>query len=105
MLEYMFGQVPGISGFLLPFVFIGLASAALAQPVASPSSPPATPRERSLLAESFAKEKLWIWQRRLGLQDWAVSLEVVRATDLKPRTLGNIHWDTDKDRKSTRLNS
>lgn len=48
------------------------------------------------MAESFAKEKLWVWQRRLGLQDWNVALEVVRSTELKPKTLGNIHWDTEK---------
>jgi len=46
--------------------------------------------------ESFAAEKLWSWQIRLHLQDWKVSVEVARASELKPRTLGNIHWDTDQ---------
>lgn len=91
-MEHMFGQSSlGISG-LLPLVLIGFASASLAQPAVS-STPS---RERTALAESFAKEKLWMWQKRLNLQDWDVSLEVVRATDLKPKTLGNIHWDTEK---------
>lgn len=93
MMEHMFGQSSlRISG-LLPLVFLGFASASLAQPAVSPSAPS---RERTALAESFAKEKLWMWQKRLNLQDWDVSLEVVRATDLKPKTLGNIHWDTEK---------
>jgi hypothetical protein len=53
----------------------------------------ARPAERSLLAETFAAQKLWVWQKRLGLQDWKVTLHVVRLTELKPKTLGNIHWD------------
>ena len=73
-----------------------------AQPVPSPSNS-ATPRERSLEAESFAKEKMWIWQKRLGLQDWDVTLEVVRGTDLKPKTLGNIHWDTERKTATIRV--
>jgi len=35
-----------------------------------------------------------VWQHRLNLDDWNISVAVVRASDLKPRTLGNIHWDT-----------
>ena len=52
--------------------------------------------ERSLLAQSYASERLWVWQRRLNLQDWNVSVVVSRAGELKPRTLGNVHWDLDK---------
>ena len=29
-------------------------------------------------------------------EDWNVSVLVVRSNELKPKTLGNIHWDTDK---------
>lgn len=54
------------------------------------------PAERSLCAGSFVTEKLWYWQRRLNLQDWNISIVVARATELKPRTLGNIHWDATK---------
>lgn len=51
-------------------------------------------RERSITAESFVNEKLWIWQRRLQLPDWKVTIKMCRTPDLKPKTLGNIHWDT-----------
>ena len=51
-------------------------------------------RERSITAESFVNEKLWIWQRRLQLTDWNVVIKMSRTTDLKPKTLGNINWDT-----------
>ncbi len=37
-----------------------------------------------------------MWQRRLNLEDWNITIGVVRATELKPKTLGNIHWDSDK---------
>jgi hypothetical protein len=62
----------------------------------SPTVCPETARERTVVAERFAAERLSVWQKRLNLQDWAVSLQVVRATELKPKTLGNIHWDADK---------
>jgi hypothetical protein len=69
-----------------------LASAAFGQP-ASAARPAA---ERSLCASSFAAEKLWYWQKRLNLRDWNISVVVARASELKPKTLGNIHWDTTK---------
>ena len=93
IMEHMFGQSsPAFSGSLLPLILLGFASASLAQPAVVPMPP----HERTVLAESYTKEKLWVWQKRLGLQDWNVALEVVRATELKPKTLGNIHWDTEK---------
>ncbi len=48
------------------------------------------------MAESFSMEKLAEWQKRLNLTDWKISVMVVRSSDLKPRTLGNIHWDTER---------
>jgi hypothetical protein len=48
-----------------------------------------------MLAQSFASEKLWVWQNRLKLQDWNISVIVSRASELKPKTLGNVHWDRD----------
>jgi hypothetical protein len=78
------------SGFLLPLVLIGFAEVLPAQPISTSA------HERSLLAETFAREKLSVWQKRLNLQDWDIALEVVRSTELKPKTLGSIHWDSDK---------
>jgi hypothetical protein len=75
------------AGFLLVFCNLSIAQDAVA---------PLSPRERTLMAESFSAEKTWEWQRRLNLQDWKISVLVVRAADLKPKTLGNIHWDGEK---------
>ena len=55
-----------------------------------------TPRERTALAQSFTTERLWVWQNRLNLQAWNISVVLARATELKPKTLGNIHWDLEK---------
>ena len=52
--------------------------------------------ERTLLVSSFANEKLSGWQKRLNLTDWDISVLVVRSTDLKPNTVGNIRWDREK---------
>jgi hypothetical protein len=60
------------------------------------TAPPESPRERTLLAEHYAVERLSVWQKRLNLSDWNISLVVSRANELKPKTLGNIHWDTEK---------
>jgi hypothetical protein len=52
--------------------------------------------ERKLLAERFASERLWVWQKRLNLQGWDIAVVASRATELKPKTVGNIHWDREK---------
>jgi hypothetical protein len=85
----------GLLGF--PFlVFLAVASLFSQTTPAAPATPPDTARERTLLAEKYAAERLSVWQKRLNLQDWNISLSVARAGELKPKTLGNIHWDAEK---------
>src|SRR2546425_639753 len=85
---------PGLIGvLLLPVLVCGLAVPSQSQQVTDQ-----TDREGVLVVERFAAERLWIWQQRLNLADWNISVVVARATDLKPRTLGNIHWDAEKKR-------
>jgi len=88
----MLGQVPlGFSGpFLSVVVFLGFSTVSAGQTHSS-NGPVA---ESSCLVQSYATERLAVWQHRLNLDDWNISVAVVRASDLKPRTLGNIHWDT-----------
>ena len=83
---------PGLLRFSL---LVSLAAGHISAQTAA-STPPETPRERTLLAEKYAAERLSVWQKRLNLQEWNISLLVSRATELKPKTLGNIHWDTEK---------
>src|SRR5580700_3382606 len=80
-------------GFLGPlFSAILLVPSMLAQPAVSEPSL----HERGLQAESFVNARLPLWQQRLNLQDWKISIIMSHPADLKPKTLGNIHWDADK---------
>src|ERR1043165_1269667 len=89
-MEHMLGRFSPGYLFLLG-LFLSFAGVSPAQSVSE-----ITPRERTLLASSYTTERLWMWQRRLNLADWNVSVVMSRATELKPKTLGNIHWDLDK---------
>jgi hypothetical protein len=90
----MLGGCTSVLRFLsLIGLLLCLTIASSAQQV---SPQPIRSRERTLFAESFAAEKLWKWQQRLKLQSWTITLGVARATELKPKTLGNIHWDSEK---------
>lgn len=45
--------------------------------------------------EGFLQARLDSWQKRLKLENWKISIIVSRTGDLRPKTLGNIHWDAD----------
>ena len=93
---HMLRQVPsGVSRFLSPFVIVVLLSLSGFAESLSDHSSTQNAHERTVLAESFASERLWVWQQRLNLQDWHIDVVMSRTADLKPKTLGNIHWDAD----------
>jgi hypothetical protein len=101
MIEHMLGCFsPRFSDLFLPIVLL-LTPSGVYPADAAPVSLQA--HERTTLAESFTGEKLWYWQKRLNLQDWKISVLVVRSADLKPKTLGNIHWDLDKKSAAIRV--
>ena len=77
-----------LSGLLFPLTLASWAQ--------QTSVPAVKPHERTVLAERYAAEKLWVWQKRLNLEDWNITVAIARATELNPKTLGNIHWDSDK---------
>lgn len=89
-MEHMFWRfAPGLR-------FLSLALLAVFSCTAFAQTLPEAAHEHTVVVERFANERLAVWQKRLNLQDWNISLIVARATELKPKTLGNIHWDTDK---------
>jgi hypothetical protein len=45
------------------------------------------------MAEEFIGQRLGVWQKRLQLQDWRVSILMSHPRDLRAGTLGNIRWD------------
>jgi len=73
--RFHLGLVGSIS--FLFFMIAGFAGVSRAQPV--PDGP--SVRERTLLAERFTAEKLWYWQKRLGLEDWNVCVVVASLSD------------------------
>jgi hypothetical protein len=88
----MFGRYSGFPGLVFSVLVLScFTPGCKAQQVSADDA-----HERSAQAESFASEKLAVWQKRLKLDDWRVTVSVARASDLKPKTLGNIHWDSDK---------
>ena len=81
---------PGFWGLLLTYLLVPIPFGSVP---AGWLQPEQRLHERTVIVESFAREKLWYWQKRLDLDDWKASLAIVRSTELRPNTLGNIHWD------------
>lgn len=53
-------------------------------------------RECADLSPAYVTGRLDLWQHRLKLQDWQISLVMTHPSGLKPGTLGNIQWDPGK---------
>jgi hypothetical protein len=100
MKHMLFRSTPGF--LILPLVLLTVSNTS-AQSSAVPVSPPESARERTLLTERYAAERISVWQKRLRLEDWNISVVVSRATELKPKTLGNIHWDSEKKTATLRV--
>ncbi len=66
-----------------------------APPKAAKIADPDNPAQRELLAEAFVHQKLALWQQRMNMDDWKIKVELTRASDLEPNTLGNSNWDLD----------
>ncbi len=53
----------------------------------------ASEQDRCGAPEAYLEQRLPVWQKRLALEDWKISIRMARPSDLKPSTLGNIRWD------------
>jgi hypothetical protein len=60
-----------------------------------------SPAEASQLAQQHVTERLAVWQQRLKLDAWRISVLPARSSELKPGTLGAISWD--KGKKTARI--
>ena len=45
--------------------------------------------------QAHLEKQLRTWQKRLGLEEWELSLQVVRKSALDRDTWGNAEWDSD----------
>jgi hypothetical protein len=77
--------------FASSFFLVALSLAAETNASDTTSDP--TPRAR---AEELISSRLPVWQQRLGLQDWTVTVLMTARAELKPGTLGGIRWDKRK---------
>ena len=80
--------------FLLP-VFLCVAAGLPIGPAHAAAPAPSSQSERHLTAQSFLAERLWLWQKRLNLTAWNIRFKLTRSSELRPKTVGNIHWDAD----------
>lgn len=55
-----------------------------------------TPDKTTTPAITQAQVDEWTknWQKRLDLEEWKITTLIVRASDLKPDTLGNLKWNS-----------
>jgi hypothetical protein len=83
--------------FANPIVLLLLLLGAFAGRCLAPETP-REPRlsERGPLAENYLRRRLALWQKRLKLQDWTITLVMSHPGDLRRGTLGNLHWDLEK---------
>jgi hypothetical protein len=92
---HMLGSSPACRCITLTLLaLLGGISSCYAQSTAASSATVAS--DRTALVGSFATERLSVWQKRLNLKEWNISVVVSRATELKAKTVGNIHWDREK---------
>lgn len=82
-------RAAAISGIAALLLFSSVATEA----VASNTDTKQQDRQAAAVTK-YVNQKLRTWQDRMNLRDWNIQVDVVRATQLEPRTLGNIHWDT-----------
>jgi len=52
-------------------------------------------QEREAAVAKFVAQKLQTWRDRMNLKNWDIRVQLAMADQLEPKTLGNIHWDTD----------
>jgi hypothetical protein len=96
MMAYMLGRCPAWTTISLALLALMAGGSVPSHAQAAPLESATLAPERTLLAASFASEKLWVWQKRLNLRDWDISVVVSRTGELKAKTLGHIRWDRGK---------
>lgn len=54
---------------------------------------------------TFSQLEKWTkeWQKRLSLEEWHISSAIVRSSELKPDTLGNLRWNSSTKEASIRV--
>src|SRR5438552_15976326 len=69
------------------------------------AAPPPVRDKDARLIVGDAQVERWTknWQKRLDLIDWQITTQIVRVWDLKPDTLGNLHWNSENRTATIRV--
>lgn len=59
--------------------------------------------EASLVTDAQVQEWIGKWQKRLDLEEWTIVSRVVRASELPPSAVANIHWSLPRQRATLRV--
>jgi hypothetical protein len=79
------------------FGFHIFASVALLGLIGTPLLAESEPLEQKRnLAASFLSDKVEVWQKRLKLDEWKITVVMTRKADLKKGTMAGIRWDKGK---------
>jgi hypothetical protein len=76
------------------WVLSGCLAVMVSAPLAADTIPPAGDRARA--CAEFVSARVAVWQQRLKLEDWRISVVSAKRSELKSRTLGGIRWDKNK---------
>ena len=95
-MEHMSGRFSPVFLGPLPLLFLPFLPALSFGASMQKPSTDINPRECAQMSEPYVVERLAVWQQRLKLEDWKISILMAHPSDLKPKTLGNIHWDAEK---------
>lgn len=76
--------------FLSPFLLVGTVTGVCSAPEI-PEEPALSKRDP--MADAFLMERLDMWQERLRLTDWTITVLQASRQELREGTLGNIHWN------------
>lgn len=58
--------------------------------------PPPRPALTDPDIQTWLDKRAALWKARLKLDAWSLSVKVCDGAELRPNTLGNIHWDAEK---------
>ena len=64
---------------------------------------PCIPQSREERVRAFAAARLRVWQDRLSLGNWKISTDLMHASALRPRTVGQLEVDYPKRMATIRI--
>jgi hypothetical protein len=77
-------------------MWLSLLLCLLASVAGGPSSTVSDASPKANIPDDRIQTFAQIWQKRLHLDEWTIETRVVRKSELKPETLGNLKWNLAK---------